>query len=76
MHIGTSKGNVADIVILEVQYPLGVFDDGRRVRRHEEFDRLGLAIFTEEGARTGAAKLGRDRRVPAATKLVLVYRQK
>lgn len=47
----TSFSNVSDIVILEVENALGVFDDGGSVRGDEELDRLGHTVVTQEGSR-------------------------
>jgi len=54
----TSLGNVSDIVILEVQDSLGVFDDGTSVRGDKELDRLGHAILRHEGTGLGSSELG------------------
>ena len=50
----TAIGNVRDIVILKVKYPLGVFDNGASVRSNEVFNRLRKSIVREESARLGA----------------------
>lgn len=54
-------GNMGDVVILEVQDTLGVFDNGGGVRRDEELDGLGKSILGHERARLGAHHLGLGR---------------
>jgi hypothetical protein len=49
---------VSDIVVLEVQDPLGVLDDGGSVGRNEELDRLGHAVVGKESPRLGSSEVG------------------
>ena len=49
---------MSDIVVLEVQDSLGVFDDGAGVRGDEELDGLGHAVFRHEGTRLGSSEFG------------------
>lgn len=56
--IRTSFGNVGDIVILEVEDPLGVLNDGTGVGSDKELDRLGHTVFRHEGSGLGSSKFG------------------
>jgi hypothetical protein len=49
---------VGDIVILKVQDPLGVLNDGTRIGSDKELDRLGHTVFRHEGSGLGSSKLG------------------
>ena len=49
---------MSDIVVLEVQDSLGVFDDGAGVRGDKELDGLGHAVFRHEGTRLGSSEFG------------------
>jgi hypothetical protein len=51
---------VGDIIILEVENPLGVFNDGTGVGGDKELDGLGHTVFRHEGTRLGSSKLGSD----------------
>ena len=55
--------NVGDVVVLEVQDLLGVFDDGGGIRRQEELGRHRDAIVREEGPGLGAVEQGLIRRL-------------
>lgn len=54
----TSFGNVGNIVILEVEDPLGVLNDGTGVGSDKELDRLGHTVFRHEGSGLRSSKLG------------------
>jgi hypothetical protein len=76
---------VGDIVILEVENSLGVFNDGTGVRCDKELDGLGHAVLRHEGTRLGSSELGsgggltggvtgRDSQETAGNLLLLNYR--
>jgi hypothetical protein len=76
---------VGDIVILEVEDSLGVFNDGTGVRGDKELDGLGHAVLRHEGTRLGSSELGtggglagsvtgRDSQETAGNLLLLDYR--
>jgi hypothetical protein len=52
-----SFGDVCNVVVLEIEDPLGVLNHGRGVRSDKEFDGLGHAVLGQEGTGLGAAKL-------------------
>jgi len=49
---------VGDIVILEVEDPLGVLNDGTGVGSDKELDRLGHTVFRHEGTGLRSSELG------------------
>ena len=65
----TSFSDMRDVVVLEVENPLRVLDDGGRVGRDEELDGLRHAVVAEEGATlaplefAGGASYGDEERV-------------
>jgi hypothetical protein len=54
----TSFGDVGDIVILKVEDPLGVLDNGTGIGSDKELDRLGHTVFRHEGSGLRSSKLG------------------
>ena len=58
----TSVSDVSDIVVLEVQDPLGVFDNGTSIGSDEELDGLRHAIVREEGSRLSSSDVAVARR--------------
>jgi hypothetical protein len=48
---------VRNVVVFQVEYPLGVLDDGGGVGGNEELNRLRHAVLGEEGTRLRAAEL-------------------
>jgi hypothetical protein len=49
---------VGDIVILEVENSLGVFNDGTGVRGDKELDGLGHTVLRHESTGLGSSELG------------------
>lgn len=49
---------MSDIVILQVQDPLGVLDNGRSVRGDKELDGLGKTVLAQEGTGLRTTELG------------------
>ena len=50
--------NVRDIIVLEIQYALGMLNNGRWVRGQEVLDGLGKTVFGEEGPGLSASDFG------------------
>lgn len=69
MDMQFALGDMSNVVVLEIQYPLRVLDDGRSVGSDEEFDRLRETVFGHERPRLGPEQLlalssaGRDEEV-------------
>lgn len=68
----TSRGNVAYIVVLQVEHALGVLDNCGRIGRHKKLDWLRVSIFAQKGTRRCPAQLGGHRGISALVELVLV----
>ena len=76
---------MGDIIILEVEDSLGVFNDGTGVRCDKELNGLGHAVLRHESTRLGSSELGsgggltgsvtgRDSQETAGNLLLLDYR--
>lgn len=57
MNVHLSVANVGDVVVLEIQDALCMFNDSGGVRGDEELDWLGKAIFGHESTGLGAGDL-------------------
>lgn len=54
----TTLADVSDIVIFQVQDPLGVLDDSGSVGGDKELDGLGKTVLAQKGTRLRATELG------------------
>ena len=54
----TSFSDVRNVIILKVQDPLGVLDDGTGVGSDKELDGLGHAVVRHEGSRLRSSEFG------------------
>lgn len=61
MTILTTFSDVSDIIILEVEDPLGVLNDGGSVRGDKVLDGLGHPIFSHESSGLRSSDLGSSR---------------
>ncbi len=57
VNVKLTLGNVGNIVVLEVQYTLGVLDYGSSVRSNEVLDRLGKTVLGQESTRLRTKEL-------------------
>src|ERR1700761_3039623 len=58
MDVEASIVNMGNVVVLKIEDFLCVFNDGRGIRRKEEFGRLWSTIFSEESTRLRSVEEG------------------